>query len=158
MKAELTFEGGTGIPLDKWDSRFLKLAHFIAEWSRDPSTKVGAVIVKDKRIVSSGFNGFPAGVNDLLERYEDREEKLLMTVHAGANAIVSAGEPLLVCTIYVTRPPCASCAGKIIQAGIKKVICSPAPEGFFERWKKDMNASSTMFHEAGVALIQDAVS
>jgi dCMP deaminase len=149
------FESGNGLlPLDEWDHRFLELARFIAKWSKDPSTKVGAVITNGRRIVSLGFNGFPAGVEDLDERYNDRENKYLMIVHAEANTIVFAREPLSGYTIFVTRPPCATCAGKIIQAGIKKVICDPAPVDFSERWKADMKAAFTMLHEAGVVLIQ----
>jgi dCMP deaminase len=127
MKAEL-IRSETGVPSldDKWDRRFLELAHVVSKWSKD-RTKVGAVIVDRRRVVSLGFNGFPAGVEDLPELYEDRDTKLLMIVHAETNAIVSARELLSGCTIYTSFPPCAGCAGNIIQAGIKRVVCSPRP-------------------------------
>jgi dCMP deaminase len=81
--------------LDKWDVRFLELANHIAQWSKDPSTKVGAVIVRpDRTICSVGYNGFPRGVDDNEERYMDRPTKYEFVVHAEANAIIHAREPL----------------------------------------------------------------
>src|SRR3990172_2103187 len=81
-------------PLDAWDSRFLRLAEFVAQWSKDPNTKVGAVIVDGThRIVSLGFNGFPRGVDDD-ERLRNRELKLKLMVHAEMNAILFAGRAL----------------------------------------------------------------
>ncbi len=109
--------------LDHWDRRFLALADFIAEWSKDPSTKVGAVIThtKSRRIVSTGFNGFPAGVEDAPERLFDRATKYEMIVHAEQNALMFAGQHAEGCTLYVTPlPPCARCAALIIQAGIAR--------------------------------------
>lgn len=140
------------VPAGKWDRRFLDLAHHISGWSRDPSTKVGAVIVRpDKTIASVGFNGFPRGVADLDERYADRPTKYRMVVHAEANAIVSAREPLHGCSLYV-HPlfPCSSCAALAIQAGIVRVA-TPPPEGDLERWRESFEASAEMFVEAGVA-------
>ena len=78
---------------EKWDGRFLDLATFIAEWSKDPSTKVGAALVRpDRTIVSVGFNGFPRGVLDHAERYQDRSTKYEMVVHAEMNALLSSRE------------------------------------------------------------------
>ena len=60
----------------KWDLRFLELANHISSWSKDPSTKVGCIIVgADREIRSTGFNGFPRGIDDSEERLTDREEK-----------------------------------------------------------------------------------
>jgi dCMP deaminase len=138
----------------KWDLRFLELACVVGEWSKDPSTKVGAVITNGRRVVSLGFNGFPAGVDDLAERYADREVKYKMIVHAETNAIISARESLAGCTIYVSAPPCAACTGKIIQAGITQVFSVGLSETFHERWKTDLEAAATMLSEARVALIK----
>lgn len=104
----------------KWHERFFDLAELVGSWSKDPSTKVGAVIIRpDRTIASVGYNGFPRGVGDI---YTTRDDKLLRTVHAEANAIMSAREPLHGYTIYVTPlHPCANCAGLIIQSGIKVV-------------------------------------
>ena len=91
---------------EKWDGRFLDLATFIAEWSKDPSTKVGAALVRpDRTIAAVGFNGFPRGVLDHVERYEDRPTKYEMVVHAELNALLSSRESLEGYTIYVAPLP-----------------------------------------------------
>ena len=77
-----------------WDARFLEVAVLVSKWSKDPSTKVGAVIAKGKFVVSLGFNGHPARVADSAERLEIREIKYRTIIHAEINAILSAGKPL----------------------------------------------------------------
>ena len=107
----------------KWDERYINLAKHIADWSKDPSTKVGAVIADDKgRIVSLGFNGFPQKISDN-ERLNDRDEKYNVIVHAEANAILFANKDLSGYTIY-TYPfqPCSRCAGLIIQSELKELL------------------------------------
>jgi dCMP deaminase len=136
---------------EKWDGRFLDLATFIAEWSKDPSTKVGAALVRpDRTVAAVGFNGFPRGVLDHVERYEDRSTKYEMVVHAEMNALLSSRESLEGYTLYVAPlPPCSQCAAAIIQRGIRRVVIAmPAelPETWAQKWK----ISSTMFAEAGV--------
>ena len=140
--------------LDKWDGRFMDLANFVAGWSKDPSTQVGAVIANanTKRMVSMGFNGFPAGVEDSEDRLETREIKYEMVVHAEANALLFAGPAAEGCTLYVTPlPPCAQCAVLIIQAGISRVVC-PIPDKSKEPWATQSRISETMFGEASVQL------
>lgn len=137
-----------------WFIRFLKLAEHISTWSKDPSTKVGSVIVdKDKRIVSLGYNGFPRGVKDDKERYNNRDLKYPMVCHSERNAILFARRDLRECELFTTAVPCATCAGIIIQAGITKVVTYETPKGFAERWSKDISITHTMFGEAGVSLI-----
>lgn len=133
-----------------WDIRFLALADHIALWSKDPRTKVGAVIVDEKkRVVSLGYNGFPRGVDDISSRYEDRPTKHLFVAHAERNALDNA--PLMVddCTLYVPLVPCNECAKSIIQKGITRVV-SYVPEREGDRFNWDI--TSTMFIEAGVEL------
>jgi dCMP deaminase len=134
--------------MNKWDTRFLELSRHVAGWSRDPSTRVGAVVVRpDKTIASVGFNGLPRGVIDSDERLHDRETKLAMTLHAEQNAILSAHERLDGCTIYVwPMPPCSHCAGAVIQAGISRVV-APMPG---ERWAQSCRLGRSMMWEAGV--------
>ena len=134
--------------MTKWDARFIALAQLVATWSKDPSTQVGTAIVDPKnRVVSLGFNGFARGVQDL---DVTREEKLRRTIHSEANALLFAGRPVEGCTIYVTHPPCARCAAKLIQAGIVRIVAQMPAEGFGERWADDMRSASAMFLEAGV--------
>ena len=132
----------------KWDKRFYNLAVHISSWSKDESTKVGAVIVDyKKRIVSVGFNGFPEHVDDTPV---SRERKLMRTVHAEVNALSFAAQSVEGCTMYVTHAPCANCAAIIIQHGIR-AVCFPEPEeGFLERWGDSYREALVMFMEAGV--------
>ena len=137
--------------MSKWADRFLALAEHIAEWSYDPSTKVGAVIVDDKhRVISMGYNGFPRGVRDLSRRYADKETKHLYVCHAERNALDNAPMSVEGCTMYVALLPCNECAKSIIQNGISKVITyKPDREDKFN-W----DVTRTMFREAGVTLYE----
>jgi dCMP deaminase len=135
-----------------WNQRFLSLAEHIAQWSKDPSTQVGAVIVDpSRRIISTGYNGLPQGVDDTDYRLHTREIKYEMIVHGEINAILFAKQDLLGSTLY-TWPfmPCSRCASIVIQSGIKTVV---APLNDSPRWKDSFQLSQTMFAEAGVRLI-----
>lgn len=137
----------------KWDKRFIDVARLHATFSKDPSTQVGAVIVdRDRREVSTGFNGFPKNVKDTKERLENREVKLQLTLHAEENALAFARGDLRGCTIYITHPPCAHCAAQIIQHGITEVVAVEAPPEMAERWKTGLDLARDMLMEAHVAL------
>ena len=138
----------------KWIKRFMHLTSEIAKWSKDPSRKIGAIIVGNyKQIISQGYNGFPRGVNDSDERYQDRETKYKFVVHAEMNAILNAlynGSSVKGSTIFVSGlPVCNECAKAIIQAGIKKVVMDTKldPES---KWCGPGKISMEMFKEAGV--------
>ena len=140
--------------MTNWDLRFLSMAQLVAAWSKDPSSKVGSVITDGKRIVSLGFNGFPAGTDDDPAIYADRERKYRRVLHAEQNAISFARRDLAGCTIYITHPPCARCAAQIIQEGIKRVVYPcPSPE-FLDRWSDDMKEARAMFNEANVSFVE----
>ena len=138
-----------------WDKRFLKLAKHISEWSKDPSTQVGCVVVgPDREIRSTGFNGLPRGIEDNDERLNDREIKYPLICHAEENAIMHAariGISLKDCTAYVTWPPCTRCARSLIQAGISTIIYPDNTE-IPERWMADFNLSLNMLKEANINL------
>ena len=135
----------------KWPVRFLDMADLVASWSKDPSTKVGAVITDTmNRVLGVGFNGLPRGVYDSFERLSDRETKLALTLHAEDNAITFASGDLRGASIYVTRPPCSHCAAKIVQSGIAAVYSPELPEGFAERWAESLRLAQDLFKEAGV--------
>ena len=141
----------------KWDQRFLKLAEHISGWSKDPSTKVGCVVVgEDREIRSTGFNGFPRGIADDMERLSDREQKYPLICHAEENAIMHAariGLSLKGCTAYVTWPPCTRCARSLIQAGVIEVVY-PQESEVPERWMADFEMSTQMMGEAGLTIRQ----
>ena len=138
---------------EKWDRRFIDLALHISGWSKDPSTKVGCVVVgEDREIRSTGFNGFSRGIEDSMERLEDRELKYPLICHAEENAIMHAariGISLKDCTAYVTWPPCTRCARSLIQAGVIEVVY-PGDIEIPDRWIEDFERSSSMMKEAGV--------
>jgi dCMP deaminase len=137
----------------KWDLRFIDLARHISEWSKDPSTKVGCVIVgEDREIRSTGFNGFPRGIVDTSERLEDRNQKYPMICHADENAIMHAariGVSLKGTMAYVTWPPCSRCSRSLIQAGVSEVVY-PSNVQIPDRWQSDFDIASEMMNEAGI--------
>lgn len=144
---------------EKWDVRFLELAKHISTWSKDPSTKCGAVIVRSDRTVSSiGFNGFPRGCCDDPALYEDRALKYERVVHAEMNATLSANEPVRGCTLYVWPGPiCNRCAAHIIQAGISRVVYVDHQESYqmLKRWCSGHPlAGIIMLTEAGVEVVK----
>ena len=139
-----------------WDEYFMGMAAYVATRSKDPSTKVGAVITgPDNRIRSTGYNGLPSGVQEIPDRTIDRDTKLLFTAHAEQNSIFSAaktGVPLAGCTLYVHGlRPCAECAKAIIQSGIVRVVVSDSDMP--ARWVTSMCSAYTMLEEAGITLI-----
>lgn len=141
----------------KWDHRFMRLAREISTWSKDPSSKIGAVIVNDdRRILATGYNGFPRGIEDTVERLNDREQKYPRIVHGEMNALMNAlysGVSVKDATIYVWGlPVCSECTKSVIQAGIKRVVITYthlSPEKWQTQWS-DM--SFPMYNEAGVSV------
>jgi dCMP deaminase len=94
--------------MNKWDKRFISLAKEISTWSKDPSTQVAAIAVKDKRVIATGYNGLPKKLTDSKKILEDREKKLANTVHAEMNMIYNAvnhGVSLDGATVYVWGLP-----------------------------------------------------
>lgn len=139
----------------KWIKRYLKIAQEVATWSKDPSTKVGAVIIGDNgQIVSQGYNGFPRGIKDTEERLDNRPLKYKLVVHAEQNALLNAlynGASVKGCSIFVHGlPVCNECAKSIIQAGISRVFFDTLPT---EQWKENAKFAAKMLIEAGVEVI-----
>ena len=142
---------GTLILSNKWDIRFLEMAKLVASWSKDPSTKVGTIAVRNRTVIAQGYNGFPRGIDDN-DRLDDRAIKYMYIVHSEMNAIYNAAEngvSLKDSTIYVIGLPiCHDCAKGLIQAGISRVV---TPEQAIpENWQESISSSISMFKEAGV--------
>ena len=145
---------------DKWDARFMELAHTIAQWAScyQENRKIGAVIVKNKRILTTGYNGAPAGIESCKSRGKClRREldipsgtklELCYAVHAEQNAIAQAaklGVSVEGGTLYCTHQPCVICCKMIINAGIKRVVYKYGyPDEFALR----------LFDEAGIVIEQ----
>ena len=147
--------------MDKWDIRFMKMARLIASWTScyAPGRAIGAVIVKDKRIMTTGYNGAPAGMKTCVEKGECLRRNLgipsgtraevCYACHAEQNAILQAaklGISIDGATLYCTHQPCSVCAKMIINAGIRRVMYR---EGYPDEF------SLALFKEAGVALEHD---
>ena len=152
-----------------WLEYFFEICEVVSKKSKDPSTKVGCVISNDcNSILSTGFNGFPIGVEDKIvnvsedkikksSRYE-RPEKYYWISHAEENAIAFAarnGVSLNGATLYVNRmQPCTRCTRLLIQAGIKKVyVMQDVPDETIQRWKEDNEIADKMLKEAGVEIL-----
>ncbi len=148
--------------MDKWDKRFVELAKTIATWSScyQDNRKIGAVIVKNKRILTTGYNGAPAGIKSCVERGECLRRKmnipsgtrheLCYAIHAEQNAIIQAaklGVSIEGATLYCTHQPCVICAKMIVNSGIARIVYL---EGYPDEFSRALIA------EAGVLLEQYA--
>lgn len=145
---------------DKWHQRFMEVAQLVSTWSKDPSTKCGAVVVgPDREIRATGYNGLVRGVDDNVPERLERPTKYDFFEHAERNAIYNAcltGTPLKGCVIYVTHAPCTDCARAIIQSGIKMVVTrvvEARPDIKDSVWRDKIGFSEQMFQEAGIEYI-----
>ncbi len=144
--------------MDKWDKRFMEMAALVASWSScyKENRQVGAVIVKDKRILTTGYNGASSGIVSCKEKGECLRVKLdiksgtcqeiCYAVHAEQNAIIQAakmGVSVQDATIYVTHQPCSICAKMIINSGIKRIVYK---EGYPDEF------SMQLFNEANIVI------
>ena len=142
-----------------WGDKYIHLAKQISTWSKDPSTKVGAVVIGEYgQLLSQGYNGFPRGISDTDDRLNNRERKYELVVHAEMNAIYNAsltGVSLRDSTLYVYGLPiCNECAKGIIQVGIKKVVAM-RPKEYNSDWDKSNKNAEALFREAEVMYLID---
>lgn len=136
----------------KWDGRFLDLAKLVAGWSKDPSTKSGAVIVRpDRTVAGVGYNGFPRNLSDADELYADREKKYSRVVHCEVNALLTVNESVQGYTLY-THPfmCCDRCVVQMLQAGISRFVFPEASEETKSRWQSAFDLTTSYMDEAGV--------
>ncbi len=139
----------------KKNIRFIYLAEHISNWSKDPSTKTGSVIVRpDGTVAAVGYNGFPRTIKDNQELLNNREEKYKRTIHCEMNAILSARERLDGYTLYNwPGQSCDRCAVHVIQSGIVRVVSPKIENEFAERWKEKTKLAEELFAEAGVEVV-----
>lgn len=138
--------------INKWDYRFLELAKLVSTWSKDPRKSVGAVVVINRRILGTGYNGFPTGLSDSLELYNDREYKNKHIVHAEANAIYNCPVKPIGATIYCTYAPCLACSLVIIQSGISKVVCPELDSS--TNWYSNQLEAKQYMTESGIEVVE----
>lgn len=139
-----------------WHEHFLQLAELVAQRSKDPSTKTGAIIVDhNKRIVSTGYNGFPAAMEDAPELLANREEKYSRIIHCEMNALIFARRPLGGCALY-TWPfiCCDRCVVHMLQAGIAAFYAPKCPEHLKERWEPTFIKTRKYIKECGAELYE----
>jgi dCMP deaminase len=139
---------------NNWDHKFMGLAEHISGWSKDPSTKVGCVIVGSSQEVRAlGYNGFPRNIDDNIQERYERPAKYFWTEHAERNAIFNAastGVPLKDCTAYTTLFPCVDCARAMVQSGIKTVVVYE-PNWDDQTWK--FGEVRDLLEEAGMEIV-----
>lgn len=147
--------------MNKWHKRFMEMTELVATWSSCVRRQVGAIIVKDKRIMATGYNGAPAGVKTCVEKGECLRIKLgipsgthaetCFATHAEQNALIQAareGISLKDCTLYCTHQPCTVCIKMIINAGIKEVIYKEGyPDEFSVQLAKEAGVKLTKYSE-----------
>lgn len=136
-----------------WEEYFMTLALVASLKSKDPSTQVGAVIIdnKSRKVISSGYNGFPRYVDDN-KIPQTRPEKYFYVVHAELNAILHAERQLNDCSLYVTSFPCSECMKAVVQTGIKKVAYLSELSG--NDWEESKKATMKLAELAGVSVTQ----
>jgi dCMP deaminase len=139
--------------MNKWTKHFLRIAAEAGSMSKDPSTQVGAVLVVERRVVGTGFNGFPSPIRDSRSRLEDRDTKLKLIVHAEMNALLDAGREARGSTLYLhgfQASPCLNCTKHLIQAGICAIVSYGPP--LPERWKEETRMAAALLAEADIDL------
>lgn len=146
------FPDGDGV---NWDQRFLDLAHHVALWSKDPSTKVGAVIARpDKSVCSVGFNGFPARMRDSQAWLDDRAQKYARMVHAEINALLFARERVDGYCMYSTLMTCDRCLVQLAQAGIVRFVFPPSTADQLTRWGDAFKRSWQFAQDMGLEMVE----
>ena len=133
------------------DESFIRMAAEAASNSRDPSTKVGCVLVRpDGTIASLGYNGAPRGVDDDKYMRGSRELKLAFVLHAEENAVLNCRDQSTNgYTAYVTMAPCSHCCSVLAQSGIRRVVCMPPKP----TWLKSAELGRQMLVEMGVEVV-----
>lgn len=145
------------IPAADKSEFFMRMVYLVGQQSKDPSTKIGAVLVRGDTVISTGWNGFPRKVVDLEELYINKAEKYPRIVHSEMNTLLLAARNGIStdgATLFVNCHPCSDCCKALIQAGVKKIIthkqwpiCNMAAH-----WDKSFEISNQMIKESGIVI------
>ncbi len=142
----------------RWDRRYQELARQVGQWSKDPSTKVGAILVRpNNSIASTGYNGFPPGADDSPELYQNREYKYQHVIHAEVNALNFHGDAAPGYSLYTSFPCCPDCVVFAGHRGVTRIIEPALPilgrnEEWISEWNQRMNASRVIAEGFNIAL------
>ena len=141
-----------------WNEYFMRHVYLAASKSKDPKTKIGAVLVRENNIIATGYNGFPIGVKDLPERYNERELKYKFVCHAEANSVLASarfGISTKGASLYSQGLPCSECAKTLIQAGISAIYIHKQWPNLIhsDAWVKSIEISNIMFCEADIPIV-----
>jgi dCMP deaminase len=136
--------------MTNWADRFFDMAKLVSSWSKDPNKKVGCVIARsDNTVASIGYNGFPRGVKDTPERWNNRELKNQLVIHAEANAIINCKDDSMKgYVLYCNSFCCCNCAGLIVQKGITAIVVSPIDPA--SSWADNFEEAKKILKEGGV--------
>ena len=138
--------------LEKWHDRFLNIAEDVAEWSKDPRTQVGAVIVSpDRKHFTIGYNGFPEGISDNERLHAENKNDFM--IHAEVNALINAQQNVKGWSLYCTKFPCHTCTLQIIQSGVTEVVAIYETDTS-ARWYESQEKAIKLFNEKGVKVLK----
>lgn len=136
-------------------SKWLELASVVSMRSKDPSTKVGCVIIDETgQLISEGYNSFSKGVNESEDRLNNREEKYRFVLHAEMKAILNSDSNLSGATAFVTHAPCCNCMAAMAEVGIKKVVVKEVLQSWQDRFPDSYRVSSEIRDECGIEFIE----
>ena len=141
--------------IDNWDEYFMRMAYLVSFKSRDPKTKIGSVLVREKNVIATGYNSFPRKVLDLQERYANRDLKLKMTNHSEENTILTSarlGINTSNSILYTFGIPCHVCSKAIIQGSISEIVIHAQWPNLThsDAWIESIKLGKTMLNEAAI--------
>ncbi len=148
------------LQIPSWDEYFMRQAYLVSSKSKDTRTKIGAILIRDKAIISQGYNGMPRGVNDGITTRYERPTKYAFMEHSERNCLYHCarhGISSLDTIMYSNGVPCQDCARGIIQAGIKEVVVHKQwqeweQQLYWTKWIESAKFSKEMFDEAGIKI------
>ena len=145
--------------IQDWDEFFIRIAYLIAQKSKDSSTKIGSVLVRDRSILSAGFNGLPIGCNDNIKERHLKPHKYHFYEHSERNCLYLAarhGTNTSNSTLFTLSPPCSDCGRGLIQSGVKELVFHKQHFDMFSienpKWRESCDISFVMLQESGIKI------
>jgi len=144
--------------IDNWDEFFMRHVYLVGSKSKDKSTQIGAILVRDGTIISEGYNGICRKVNDTIKERNERPEKYHWYEHGERNAVYNCarnGISTSGAIMFTNYPPCTDCARAVVQSNVKEIVFHKQWADLFDKnkgdkWKGHDNRTMTMFIESGV--------